>query len=251
MMEKRRKAARFGSVFLLSLVLSAGAVITASAADTTDLDMAKSGSISLVLADSDGNTVSGGAVTLYEVADLYLDDGDMAYEMTDAFSGYSAEIDAEDTGLAADLTAYVDENGISGTTTAIGSDGEVSFDGLALGMYLVVQTAESEDYEAISPFVVTVPIEEDGVWVYDVDASPKVGTVTLTETEEETPPPTETTETTQTEEIPTTTAETLSSTLPQTGQLNWPIPVLAAGGVFLTVMGRHLARSGRKNGYAS
>ncbi|MCD7821787.1 MAG: hypothetical protein LUG64_06230, partial [Clostridiales bacterium] len=44
---------------------------------------------------------------------------------------------------------------------------------------------------------------------------------------------------------------TTSSKLPQTGQLNWPVPVLAVSGVVLFALGWGLSRSGRKReGYA-
>ncbi|MCD8007709.1 MAG: peptidase, partial [Clostridiales bacterium] len=120
-------------------------------------------------------------------------------------------------------------------TLSIGSSGTVSFGGLELGLYLVVQTTESDNYETISPFVVTVPLEEDGVWVYDVDASPKVGAVTPVEPEEDEP-----------DESTTTTTTTVTKTLPQTGQLNWPIPVLAISGAVLFALGWCLTRSDRK-----
>ncbi|MCD7763296.1 MAG: LPXTG cell wall anchor domain-containing protein, partial [Lachnospiraceae bacterium] len=42
------------------------------------------------------------------------------------------------------------------------------------------------------------------------------------------------------------TNDTATSTLPQTGQLNWPVPVLAAGGILLLLVGRYLKRSEEK-----
>lgn len=236
-MKTIQKTAGRGLALLLALVLACGMALSAYAADNASLDFSQNGSIELTLADSDGNTVSGGAVTLYQVATLYLDDGNMAYSYTDAFSGCGATLDVEDTSLAATLADFAESEGVSGTTLSIGSSGTVSFGGLELGLYLVVQTTESDNYETISPFLVTVPLEEDGAWVYDVDASPKVGAVTPVEPEDEDEPEETTT---------TTTTTTTSKTLPQTGQLNWPIPVLAIGGAVLFVLGWCLNRSDRK-----
>lgn len=236
------KHIKHAAALLLALVLACGLAVTACAADNASLDFSQTGSVALTLADSDGNTVSGGAVTIYEVAALYLDDGNMAYAYTDAFSGCTAALDVENTSLAATLASYVSAHGISGTTAAIGSDGTVTFSGLELGLYLVVQTTDSDNYETINPFLVTVPMESDGAWLYDVDASPKVGAVTPIEPEdEEEEDPGET----------TTTTTTTTTTLPQTGQLNWPVPVLAVSGVVLFALGWGLSRSGRKReGYA-
>lgn len=239
-MKKIRKTARCGFAFLLSLVLVMGITVTAGAAETADLDMDETGSITLTLADSDGTVVSGGAISLYKVAALYLDDGNMAYALTDAFLGCTTVLDVEDSSLASELAAYAEENNISGTTASVGEDGIISFDGLALGLYLVVQTTESDHYETINPFVVTVPMEEEGVWVYAVDASPKVGTVTVTEPETAT--------TTTTTATTTTTTTTTATTLPQTGQLYWPIPVLAIAGFLLLAAGWYLNRSDKKRG---
>lgn len=53
-------------------------------------------------------------------------------------------------------------------------DGEIAFTGLELGLYLLVQHKAAKGYETAAPFLVSVPMEEDGVLRYDVDASPKV-----------------------------------------------------------------------------
>lgn len=238
-----RRLACCGLPFLLSLTIMTGAAGTVLAAEPADLDMGATGSISLTLADSDGNAVSGGAVTLYKVAELYLDDGNMAYTLTSAFSGWTSDLDVTDTGLAAELEAYVKKNSISGTTVSVGKDGKISFNSLGLGLYLIVQTTEPENYKTIRPFVVTVPLEEDGVWVYEVDASPKVGAVTPIKPD--TPP--EKTRTTKPSTSTTSTTTTAMATiLPQTGQLNWPIPVLAIAGLLLLVTGWCMNRSEKK-----
>ncbi|MCD8018106.1 MAG: LPXTG cell wall anchor domain-containing protein [Clostridiales bacterium] len=222
--------------YLLALIMIFAMTVTAYAADTASLDFDQTGSIELTLADSDGNAVSGGAVTLYQVAILYLDDGNMVYEYADAFNGCEITLDVEDTSLAATLAAYVEDSDISGTTASIGSGGTVSFTDLELGLYLIIQTTDSDNYETINPFVVTVPIDNDGEWVYTVDASPKVGEVTTIESESES------TSTSKTSKNSTSTV----STLPKTGQLNWPVWLMAGGSSVLLLFGWALRRSGNK-----
>lgn len=85
-------------------------------------------------------------------------------------------------------------------------DGEIAFTGLELGLYLLVQHKAAKGYETAAPFLVSVPMEEDGVLRYDVDASPKVEL-------EKKPEPTSTTPPAPTD-----------PRLPYTGQLNWPVP---------------------------
>lgn len=247
------------AAFIMGIALVSANTAAVRAAEPADLDLTRTGAIELTLTDASGATVSGGAVTVYEVAELYLNDGNMAYEYTQSFADCKATLDVTDTSLAATLVEYVNSNSISGEEKSIEDGGKVSFTNLELGLYLIVQTTESENYETISPFVVTVPIENNGVWDYTVDASPKVGTVTPTEeeteppTEEETEPETSTETEQETEpETTTTTTTTSTPTLPQTGQLNWPIPLLAAGGCLFLILGRCLSHTkNKKNSYAS
>lgn len=222
---------RFALTLALIVTMTCGLGMTAyAAAESASLDFDQTGSVSLTLEDSDGNALTDGAVTIYQVATLYLDDGNMAYSYTEAFSGCTETLDVEDTSLAATLAEYVTDNNISGTAATIGTDGTVSFNGLELGLYLVVQTTQSTGYNTISPFLVTVPYVENDVWVYNVDASPKV--------EVYTEPATPTT--------PTTPSTPSTPTLPQTGQLNWPIPVLAVSGLVLFAIGWFMYVTGRR-----
>ncbi len=205
-----------------------------AAADGASVDFSQTGSVTVTLTDGDGNAVSGGRITIYQVAALYLEDGDMAYVPTDAFQSCTAQLDVTDTSLAAALVQYVQDNGIGGTSAAVDTAGTVRFSGLELGLYLLVQTTASGNYETINPFVVTVPMDSDGAWDYTVDASPKVGTVT-----------------TQTTEINTSTTSS-DSDLPQTGQLNWPVPVLAVSGLALFAAGwAMVARDRKKRDHAA
>ncbi|MCD7751619.1 MAG: hypothetical protein LUI10_07765 [Lachnospiraceae bacterium] len=271
-MKYRNGLVKKAAALFVSAALIGATCTPVSAATVPDLDLTKTGSIEMTLMDADGVTVSGGAVTVYEVATLTLDDGNMAYVFTDDFADCTVTLDVTDTTLAASLVSYMDGLSITGTEKEVASDGTVSFTGLELGLYLAVQTTASADYETISPFVVTLPMDEDGVWVYNVNANPKVGTVTLIEEEPEpettveepepeTPAEEPESETPAEEEEQPTTEETVTETveetvpetttadpiLPQTGQLNWPVPILLIGGFVLLIAGFVLKNSDHKN----
>ncbi|MCD8023441.1 MAG: hypothetical protein LUF30_10895 [Lachnospiraceae bacterium] len=241
-MKYRLKAVRFALMLALLLAMTCGPGRTAyAAADGASLDFDRTGSVSLTLQDSDGNAVSDGAVTIYQVAALYLDDGDMAYAYTEDFADCSETLDVEDSSLAAALEEYVTEYEISGTAISLDADGTAEFDGLELGLYLVVQTTQSTGYNTISPFLVTVPSAENDAWLYDVDASPKVEVYTEPASTETTAPETSTTPKTS------TTAKTVdTSTFPLTGQLNWPVPLLAVCGLILLATGWLMVVTGRR-----
>jgi len=222
---------------LMLLQILCGTSLRTAATDASFIDRTKTGSVQLTLETDDGEPVSDGVISIYEVAVL-SDDG---YTKTEAFGNFTAELDVEDTALASDLVVYVESNQIDGTRRVIDEVGIASFDGLELGLYLIVQTEESADYETIAPFLVTIPIEEDGVWVYDVDVTPKVGTVTATATESEESSSVVTTQSgsqsSASKSVASTPSPSTSETLSQTGQLNWPIPILTIGGVLLFAVG--------------
>lgn len=223
-LQKRLAALLMAACFILSMN------VTAYAHEA--VDMSRKGTISIAMLYN-GNPVSGGKLTLYRVAEVQEDDGNYGFTLTKEFeeSDVSLAIDDMDDSalakMAEDLASYVNKKGLSGETVTIGSNGEAKAGNLALGLYLVVQSEAAPGYNAASPFLVSVPMNESGSYVYDVNATPKVGI--LTETEPEPSKPTTPTE----------------PTLPQTGQLNWPVPMMASLGLCLLLTGLAL-RSGRK-----
>ena len=50
----------------------------------------------------------------------------------------------------------------------------MTFSNLKLGLYLLVQTRAASGYSKISPFLVTVPYLNSGVYIYEVDADTKM-----------------------------------------------------------------------------
>ena len=145
------------------------------------------GTIRVTLYDSaNDKALSGGKLTLYRVAEVKRQNGNLSYEYCGDFYGCGIALgDLTDSTLAAQLQEYLPQSA-EGTTKTIDADGNVTFRGLELGLYLIVQTEASKGYEPINPFLVSLPMAEDGKWNYAVDASPKVGA--YTPTKPDTPP---------------------------------------------------------------
>lgn len=219
---RKRLAALF-----ITMLLCCALAVTVYAHDVPDTG--RTGSIRLTMT-CEGVAVGGGALTLYPVGDVAEDDGNYSFVLSEAVrdSGVSLE-KLEDAATAQALADYVAKHSVSGRTESIGNDGKVSFDNLPLGLYLVVQVTPAPGYAPISPFLVTVPMMEDGTYLYDVDASPKMETLKQYPLEPGNPA----------EGQPQT-------TLPQTGQLNWPVPVLTVVGLLLFVGGWYLRFGKRK-----
>ena len=221
---------------LLSVCLSLGMAGFAFAAETPD--ESAEGSITIKLS-YDGESLEGGAFAIYEAGDVSLSNGDYSFVLSESFSGFSGTLeDLENETLAEELYEYIEANGISPLATSENSSGEVVFDSLSIGLYLVVQTESCTGYELLSPFLVSLPIydETSGSYVYDVSAYGKFALISSPEEE-----------TTTAEETTAGEEETESEPkLPQTGQLNWPIPVLAVTGLALIITGRAVLSGSKK-----
>ena len=249
------------------------------------VDLSRTGSIKVSLYDSEtSEAVGGGTLTLYRVAKVQKDNANLSFVYTNGFEDCGVELgDLSEGELAGRLAEKIAATAES-TTVEISDLGVAEFDDLEVGLYLVVQTTAAENYNVINPFLVSVPIQENGSYVYDVDALPKVGTAA-----KKTPEPPDTPDKPDTPDTPDKPEEENPNTpvapgpdnpdgwvlgangekiylnpeapspdnpnghvmgahgLPQTGQLNWPIPVLAVTGVVLVAAGIRLKKGTRKD----
>lgn len=116
------------------------------------------------------------------------------------------------------------------------TEGAARFENLETGPYLVYQTQQdaSDGFAPIKPYLISVPYLSGGKYVMDVTAKPKV--------------PLEEVPTVPTEPEPT---KPTDSQLPQTGQLNWPVPILVVGGLVLFLLGWFLYFDGNKKKHES
>lgn len=209
---------------LLAVMLLHFMVLVAFAHDA--VDFTRKGSITVTMRF--GNTsVPGGTLTCYRVGTVGEHNGDFSFELTGDFAGCGESLeDIQSVEMVGNLVQYVENNSLEGITETVDENGTAFFGDLAVGLYLIVQKQAAEGYNRADPFLVSVPTMESGVYVYDVDASPKA------EVEKE---PTE-----------PGTSEPDDPKLPQTGQLNWPVPVLVVLGLSIFSIGWVL-RFGKKD----
>lgn len=219
------------SALLFTLLLSCGFCASAYAHEVPD--PGRTGSITAEMT-YEGEAVGGGSLTIYRVGDVSEDDGNYSFTLTEEFAASGVSLDnISDASVAGSLADYAGTEGLIGTVAEIEDNGRVTVDSLPIGLYLVVQNEAADGYEAVSPFLVSVPMYENGTYVYNVNAEPKMEALTpapVTPDEPETP-----------------TEPSTGSKLPQTGQLNWPVPVLTVAGLCLFFAGWGL-RFG-KHGY--
>lgn len=172
-----------------------------------------------VIVRYDGKNVNGGTLTAIKVGYVDEEDGNYFFsqEMTNALLGDIASPDA--VGAQKDFYENNKKNYGFYTQTQSVKDGKATFSGLSTGLYLIVQEKAAYGFAKLGEFLVSVPYMEDSEYQYHVTA------VIKSEIEREpepTDPPPEQPE---------------DSKLPQTGQLNWPIPLMAVAGLILFVIG--------------
>lgn len=243
-------------------------------ATSASLVSGRLGSLHVRLYDTHNDVpLRGGELTLYQVAAVKRTGGSLSYAYTGDFTDCGVPLgDLSDSTLADQLAKYLPTVPAVAAQQNVDEEGYASFTKLPQGLYLVMQTEASHGYEAIKPFLVSIPLPDGDSWIYDVDATPKVG-ATIPDTPETPPDTPDTPEQPDTPDTPVSPdspdnpvspdspdnpvspdnpdnpvspSNPDKPVLPQTGQLNWPVPVLACSGVLLFAVGWILNRQGKK-----
>ena len=170
--------------------------------------------------------LGGGTLALYKVGDVAEEDGNYSFVPVAAIRQDFAQFgDIQSPELAGKLSKLESKlTPVTALPQKVGENGKVTFLDLPFGLYLVVQKTAPAGYGKTEPFLVSLPYLEEGEYQYDVASQPK----TDLEREVTTKPTTSPT---------TKPASSSGGKLPQTGQLWWPVPVLACGGLGCIVVG--------------
>ena len=251
---KQNKNNRFAALLLaLCMAVCYALPALAAPAASANIDLSRTGSMDVTLYDHQNDVpLRGGALTVYKVADVARTNGDLHFVYTADFTGCGIALgDLTDSTLASRLEAKLPARA-AGTTHKISEQGIVSFDALPLGLYLVVQTENSKGYEAINSFLVSLPMADESGWLYTVDA-----TQPSTPDEPDNPDmPVDPNDPNRpvspgtpdnpvnpgNPDNPVAPGRPDGNALPQSGQLNWPIPFMACSGVLLFAVGWVLDR---------
>lgn len=163
---------------LTVLMMMFGMVQTASAAT---YEPERKGSFTLTLkevSDGEENLLPDIELKLYKVG-TFEHNGYSHFLLVSSLAATSVDLGqlttADDTVAAAKkLAEAVGTSSIVPEVAVTGADGVAVFDNLEQGMYLIVQ-GESAEYVEVAPMLLSIPYMESAeVWLYDVEAFPKV-----------------------------------------------------------------------------
>ena len=212
-------------LFLLALPLSAAAHPVP--------DESRNGHCSITVSMTyKEKAVRGGKLALYKVGDVAEDDGNYSFVPVEEIQADIPEFgDIESPDLAGKLCKLESKlTPVTDLPKKVGEDGKATFSDLTFGLYLVVQKTAASGYGKTKPFLVSLPYLYEGEYQYDVASQPK------TDLEREVKP----------------TAPPSSGggggKLPQTGQLWWPVPVLACAGLGCIAVGLLRRREAKDEG---
>ena len=146
-------------------------------ATSANIVLGRLGSLHVRLYDTHNDVpLRGGELTLYQVAAVKRTNGNLYLDYTGDFVGCNVVLgDLSDSTLAEQLAKYLPAAPAIAAQQNVTEDGHADFAKLPQGLYLVMQTEASHGYEAIKPFLVSIPLPDGDNWIYDVDATPKVG----------------------------------------------------------------------------
>ena len=218
---------------LLVLITVFSCAVNASAVEMPDLT--QKGSLTFAM-ESGGELLDGGSLNLYRIASLdSVTEDRYDFRLREELSEAGATLDTDalwDGAQAERLLAQSKDALKEQYLSAPIIVGQAEFTDLEVGLYLVWQGSEdvTEGYAAISPFLISLPQWHDGVYEFDLEASPKVPFVP-------TPPP-----------PPTEPPPSPPPELPQTGQLKWPVAAMAVSGSLLLMLGLILCAGRRRCG---
>lgn len=220
------------------------------------VDAADASNITIQMHDlQTGVAIKGGNLVVYQVAKK---DSAGKFQYTSQFSSVTKSISSlsQDQIMTADfantLASYVTANQgkLSGVSAQISDSGEASANVEGDAVYLVTQDTAASGYEKINPFCVVLPYTVDGKSMSNIIAQPKMQKKTTSLPKHPTTPSTPSTSKKvksnprlpsvptikESKKTPSATNRVVKSLpqsprLPQTGQLNWPIPLLALLGL--------------------
>lgn len=214
------------AIALAMLVLCACAV--------AEVQLDRKGSISVRIHTAEGVNVQNARLEVYRVGDAVIRDHNLRFDPCSDFEGISLE-NPGDSGLVEKLNNHIRQADLFPMRqTVTNAEGMVKFENIETGLYLVRQNGFSGGnnyFSEITAFIVSVPMTQQNGWTYEVIAQPKVNALpapTVKPTQKPVQTPTD-------------------PTLPQTGMLRWPVPVLGISGLVLFALGWALAFTGRKD----
>lgn len=170
-------------LFAFTMLFGMTAHVWAEGSDGEPYEDERKGSITVTLKEEEGMNREGVQMNLYKVGNVDVSQGYLDFSLVDDLDGLAVDLNditsAEaNTTIAGTLADAVEERNLKMAGSLwTDANGQVTFEDLEQGMYLVLQ-GKANAYGTILPSVVPVPYANETSWNYDVEIEPKATPVT-------------------------------------------------------------------------
>lgn len=224
---------------VFAIVMSVPILSTTVLAETCQ---AESFSITVNMKTPDSDGVYDTPIYLYQVADAAMDNnGNLHMEPLEAYKSFVFDsLTQEDVRILLDKLCKTIKTSESKADTypelsplvvkQAGTDGKIHFDNLVAGVYLLMKdNKESSDKLEMSPALVYLPnYNQDGdSWEHTATVNPKFDW--------------------HADVDPNPHPVAPDTKLPQTGMVQWPVPLLVLAGLFLLLVGYGMVRNSKQD----
>ena len=175
-MEEVMKKIKYLIVLALLLLTN---ISSPQASEQHTVDFSKKGEITVTLLETTTSVpLSGATVTIYQVAIASELNHQLTFDYVDSLSTCDVPLnDLSSPTLAENLTACLPDADVASITKVTDEFGQVTFDNLTLGLYLVSQTSPAPGYSTFDNFLVVLPEARDNTWHYSIEALPKTAII--------------------------------------------------------------------------
>ena len=163
---------------VLSVILITAFCFTLFSVGTSAISLDTKGSITLHVADSKNKIpMEGASFRLYFFAAAHKKENGVGYYYVVPYNDCNMDMnDLQDSYLAVHLSHFALTHDLPYTEKTSDSKGNIVFENLEPGVYLILATDIVEGYFLPAPFVINIPVydHEDKSWEYDINATPKM-----------------------------------------------------------------------------
>lgn len=169
------------NIFIMAIVLFFSAMLSVHAFDletfeTADVvDLNRKGNILITLLEEKNEIgVKDAEISLYQIANVVIENNNLAFTYTESLNKCKTSLkNLKADNLTEDISKCVTDNILPILSKNTDVKGNVKFEDLDLGLYLVRQTNRVEGYSVIADFLIMIPKVIDNKWNYTIKAEPK------------------------------------------------------------------------------
>lgn len=140
------------------------------------VDLNKKGSISITLK---GETpVIGAEIEIIKIGKVSIVDSNLLFEYVDELKDCNYKLSDEN---IKNIELCIQNKNLKSEVKQTNDKGEAIFNNLDLGVYYIRQTNKVKNFAQINPILIMIPKEINSSFEYNIDASPKIEIVDLTD----------------------------------------------------------------------